>query len=88
MKKGNDLDYIYILLYTGFLISLILWTAQKFGIKKFERLSVIALLAPLSDALKKVFLLKINSAIETNSPFTQYIHPLHIIPELNRFRWR
>ncbi|MFN2151762.1 MAG: hypothetical protein ACK2T5_09220, partial [Anaerolineales bacterium] len=65
MNQGNTLDYLYMLLYSGFLFSFS-WTAAKQSGKKWLYLgAVLAVLALLGDALENVQLLTITANLES-----------------------
>ncbi|MBE2222072.1 MAG: hypothetical protein IAF02_11045 [Anaerolineae bacterium] len=76
MNQGNSLDYVYMLLYSGFLFSFS-WTAAKQSGQKWLYLgTVLAVLALLGDALENVQLLTITANIHSGD-FVEALKRLH-----------
>jgi len=84
MQMGNYFDYIYMLLYTSFLITSLLWFAAIEN-KQLKKLIVVAVIALIADALENVFLLKINSAVASLTEFSHWLVYLHIITWIKWF---
>lgn len=85
MKLGNELDYIYMLLYTSFLIAVLLWLSEVENKKQIKKLIALAVIALITDAIENVFLLKINSAVSSMTEFEHWLVYLHIITWIKWF---
>jgi hypothetical protein len=65
MDQGNRLDYLYMLLYSGFLFSFALLAARQSGQKWVVAGAVLAVLALVGDALENVQLLTITANLQS-----------------------
>lgn len=65
MDQGNTLDYLYMLLYSGFLFSFALLAAKQSGQKWVVVGAVLAVLALVGDALENVQLLTITANLQS-----------------------
>ena len=76
MDAGNKLDYLYMLLYSGFLFSFALLAGTRTGQKWVYVGTVLALLALLGDALENVQLLTITANLQSGE-FGEALTRLH-----------
>ncbi len=65
MDQGNYLDYLYMLLYSGFLFSFAWLAAKQTGQKWVYAGAVLAVLALIGDALENVQLLTITANLQS-----------------------
>lgn len=77
MDQGNTLDYLYMLLYSGFLFSFAVLAAKQSGQKWVYAGAVLAVLALVGDALENVQLLTI----------TANLHSGDFVDALTRLHW-
>jgi len=85
MQLGNELDYIYMVLYTSFLIAFLLWLAKVENKKQIKKMIAIAVIALIGDAFENIFLLTINSAVALSTEFSHWLVYLHIITWIKWF---
>jgi hypothetical protein len=78
MDLGNQLDFIYMFLYSLFLLMFCLKCAQISSKKYYYMGAVIALAVLAADVLENIQLLKITANLETGD-FKQYLAWLHLL---------
>ncbi len=76
MDQGNRLDYLYMLLYSGFLFSFALLAGKQTGQKWVYAGAVLAALALVGDALENVQLLTITANLQSGD-FVEALARLH-----------
>ena len=76
MNQGNYLDYLYMLLYSGFLFSFALLAVKQSGQKWVYAGAVLAVLALIGDALENVQLLTITANLQSGD-FADALMRLH-----------
>jgi hypothetical protein len=76
MDQGNNLDYLYMLLYSGFLLSFSLLAARQSGQKWVYIGAGLAVLALVGDALENVQLLTITTNLQSSN-FLEALKRLH-----------
>ncbi len=76
MDQGNTLDYLYMLLYSGFLFSFALVSVKQSGKKWLYLGAVLAVLALVGDAVENVQLLTITANLQSGD-FLEALARLH-----------
>lgn len=85
MDRGNQLDFIYLLLYGGFLFAFHRRAAQLYGPSMAARIAMaLAVIAPLADIAENIQLFGITEAVMAGQDVEPYLGPLAIF---TRIKW-